>query len=209
MKNILSLALLGAIAFACNKPVETKTTTDSPKTETPDNNQNPSKGVSVAIINQDTIMAQYELAKDIYSQVQSQALTIEKEFKKREEAWIKKVQKLEQRVKQGNISQFELNLNKQKLAEEEQLILSQKEQVSYQLAGMDQAFTKQMHDTINGFLERYCKDKPYTVVLSYSELGQIRWADKSIDITDDVLEGLNSAYTERKSEYKKKIEDYD
>lgn len=207
MKNILSLIFIGTLAIACNQPAQNaknpvkKTEVKGVKNTSTSTNR---KGVSVAIINQDTIMSQYLLAKDIYDQVQSQAVVLEKEFKKREEKWVRKAKDLEKRAQQGNISQFELNLKKQELANEERLILGQKEQVSYQLAGMDQAFTKQMHDTINGFLNRYCEDKPYTVVLSYSELGQIRWADQSIDITDDVLNGLNEEYTARKKEYQKK-----
>lgn len=34
------------------------------------------------------------------------------------------------------------------------------------------------------------------MVLSNSDLGIIRWADKSLDITNEVLTGLNQEYAE-------------
>ena len=64
---------------------------------------------------------------------------------------------------------------------------------------LEQEYNRNIDQAINSFLDEYCQDKPYEMVISNSELGIIRWADKSLDITDEVLEGLNAAYRAEQS----------
>jgi outer membrane protein len=47
---------------------------------------------------------------------------------------------------------------------------------------------------INGFVESYARSRGYTVVLGTTQTGSLLYASDAVDITDEVLQGLNQAY---------------
>jgi Skp family chaperone for outer membrane proteins len=55
--------------------------------------------------------------------------------------------------------------------------------------------TKQVQDNIKAFLKEYNKDYGFTYVLAYSsEAGGILLGDPALDVTKDVVAGLNDIY---------------
>jgi outer membrane protein len=50
---------------------------------------------------------------------------------------------------------------------------------------------------INTFIEAYALRKGYTVVMGTTTSGNILFADKSIDITDEILTALNAEYNKK------------
>ena len=74
-----------------------------------------------------------------------------------------------------------------------------------QLLKEKDAFNQKLHDDLNDFLEEYNKDKGYDYILSYSEIGsQILLANKDLDITQDVIEGMNERAKNMSDTTKKK-----
>jgi outer membrane protein len=47
---------------------------------------------------------------------------------------------------------------------------------------------------INAYLKKYGKAKGYKIVMAATEYGNIAYADEGLDITADVLVGLNKEY---------------
>jgi outer membrane protein len=56
----------------------------------------------------------------------------------------------------------------------------------------------QLRDSINVFLKEYNKDKKYSVILSNTGLDNILYADDAMNITDEVVAGLNARYVSEK-----------
>lgn len=79
----------------------------------------------------------------------------------------------------------------------------QQQMMQYQQALKNQAQQEQSKlsdgaiKQINAYLERYGKDNHYTIIFGTTS-GNIVYADKSIDLTDVVLEGLNKEYNGKK-----------
>ena len=64
-----------------------------------------------------------------------------------------------------------------------------------------EAFNKDFQASLDKLLEAYNKDRGFDYILSYAKGGSILWANKQLDITNDVVEALNEMY---KNEQKKK-----
>ena len=58
----------------------------------------------------------------------------------------------------------------------------------------------QLGDAIKTFLEKYNAEKQYAMILTNSAGAPVVTADKALDITDDVLAGLNEEYIKTKNE---------
>jgi outer membrane protein len=91
-------------------------------------------------------------------------------------------------AKERQLSQ-ELIRNKQKqLADYQQAMNTQAQQE-------DARMTSDVVVQVNAYLKKYGESKGYTVILAATEYGNLAYADEGLDITDEVLEGLNKEYS--------------
>lgn len=71
----------------------------------------------------------------------------------------------------------------------------QKKQLENNIATEGMKTMEELKKTMNAFLEEYNKDKKYTFIFSFSTAVDVLfYKDKSFDITNDVVDGLNKAY---------------
>ena len=56
----------------------------------------------------------------------------------------------------------------------------------------------QLADAIKTYLDKYNQTKQYAMILTNQGGAPVLTADKSLDITDDVLSGLNEEYVKNK-----------
>lgn len=80
------------------------------------------------------------------------------------------------RTKQNQLAQYQNALNAQ--AQQE-----------------DQKMTGEVVSQINAYLKKYGEAKGYRIILAATEYGNLAYADETLDITEEVLEGLNKEYT--------------
>ncbi len=58
---------------------------------------------------------------------------------------------------------------------------------------------KGISEKVADYLKVYAKDKGYKMVLKYQKgMGDILFADESLDVTHEVIKGLNEAYNKEK-----------
>jgi len=85
---------------------------------------------------------------------------------------------------------------------EAQLMKKQQDLVAYRdqaMAGLQQeeaGKNEELYKQIRAYIEKYNKENNYEYVLGYSLGGGILFADKSLDVTQKIVEGLNKTYKE-------------
>jgi len=154
-----------------------------------------SKSMVVAMIDADTIFKNYEYASKLTDDLTAQSLKYKNLLLQKESELRSDLQRLQ--AEAASLSQFEGQTRERKLYEEQEKLQLKQEEYTRKLMELEQQYNRDIDAAINDFLERYCADKPYEMVLSNTELGVIRWADKSLDITTEVLTGLNAEYQEK------------
>lgn len=92
--------------------------------------------------------------------------------------------------KEKELSQELIRAKQRQLAEYQQAMNSQAQQE-------DGKMTEQVLSEINAYLKRYGESHNLKIVIAATEYGNIAYADEGLDITDDILEGLNSEYKKR------------
>ena len=58
----------------------------------------------------------------------------------------------------------------------------------------DSKMTSDVITQVNAYLKKYGEERGYKIILAATEYGNLAYADEQLDITDEVLEGLNAAY---------------
>ncbi|WP_221626987.1 OmpH family outer membrane protein [Pontibacter sp. Tf4] len=197
----LSLAACKQEAAKNNGAAATTTTT-----ETTD------KIGEVVYVNADTLLANYNLFKDVKTRLETKAKKAEGDLKSKASAFQNEVGQYQQRA--ANMSEEQRAVTEQRLARKQQELANLNQSESNRLMTEEQEEQKKIYDKVEAFLKDYSKEKGYKMVLSYSRGNSaILYSDESLDITQDVLKGLNEAYdkevaaeskTETKTEAKKK-----
>lgn len=106
---------------------------------------------------------------------------------------------LEAKIKELNDSKGRLSARELKLMTEV-VEVKRNQYVSYQQAIQEKVqkddveSTKKVLDKVNDFIKRYGKKKGCKIILAATQYGNIVYAEDALDITDEVLEGLNAEY---------------
>jgi outer membrane protein len=125
------------------------------------------------------------------------------EFESKSAAWKANLDTLrnevEEKMKEYDSKKASMNAREKQLSEE--LIKSKQEQyINYEqviqekVQTEDQQLTKNVLTKVNDFVKRYGKEHGYKIILAATQYGNIVYAQDGIDVTDDVLKGLNTEF---------------
>jgi len=89
---------------------------------------------------------------------------------------------------------------KEKELSKELIRTKQKQLMDYQRAMKEKAsqednqMTSKVIDQVNAYMKKFGKEKGYQIIMAATEYGNVAYADESLDVTEEVLEGLNRSY---------------
>lgn len=90
-------------------------------------------------------------------------------------------------VKERQLSQELIRTKQKQFADYQQATNSQAQQE-------DAKMTSDVVTQVNAYLKKYGESHGYTIILAATEYGNLAYADEGLDITEEVLEGLNKQY---------------
>ncbi len=195
LRATLAIAVMGMFMGSCSQASNTKEVTSASEATTDATEEPAKKMMIIAMVHADTIMGNYEYAQFLRDELTTLTLKYESILRQKETKLRGDAEKLQRDA--ASLSQFEGQNRQRKLYDDQEKLQIKQEEYTRKLMEIEQGYNRNIHDAINEYLGRYCADKPYEMVLSNSDLGIIRWADKSLDITNDVLEGLNAEYEQK------------
>ena len=210
----VAVAVLFYLHFADRKPETRKNTVDSAVIDSV------SSKLKIAYINQDTLWANHKLIDDLQSDLELERAKSEKKVEQRSAILEKQLEQMAMEL-QTKAAKFEesargmnevLRNNKmqelQSLQQNAQAFSMEAEQevgelqqtLSQKLLEKELQGTKRVTSNIKKFLAEYNKEYGFSYVLAYSdEAGGILLGNPALDITADVLAGLNAIYDEEKA----------
>ncbi|MEE3999181.1 OmpH family outer membrane protein [Tenacibaculum sp. FZY0031] len=106
--------------------------------------------------------------------------------------WQKEL-KLYEKERSGYSSK-ELKLKQELLGNKQQQINNYQQAVQKQIQEEDKKATQTVVNDINDFVKEFGKKKGYKIIFGASGSGNVMYADKSADLTEEVLQGLNSDF---------------
>jgi len=92
------------------------------------------------------------------------------------------------------MSEKEKDLSRQLIQSKQKQLEEYQRAITEKASAEDAASTKKVIDEINAFIKAYGEEKKYSIILAATEQGNIAYAEKYLDITDKVIEGLNKKY---------------
>lgn len=157
---------------------------------------------SIVYINLDRILKEYDMANDLTSVVNAKAQGIEEDINRRGGKLERDQKDFENKINKGLMTQSTAEIQYKKL-QDDQLNLQNYAARKQQEIQEEFAVTQnQILDAISSFLKEYNDEKGYAMILTTQGDNlslPIACADSTLDITSDVIEGLNKSYVKEKN----------
>jgi len=155
---------------------------------------------SIAYVNIDTVMHRYVMYDDMKAKFTDKQQLYASEMENKSKKMQNEVQDYQNKMQKHLILSSEAPKIEQGLQAEQQQLLALSDKYAQQLGDDEQVMNRQILNSIMEYLIEYNKDKGYSYVLGNAFGGTVLYANKTLDITQDVLKGLNEKYkTENKS----------
>lgn len=196
MKNLSvllsALALIGVIALFGLRMSENKTT--GSKKVVNKEQLSDTKG-RIAYVNIDTLEAQYEYLKSKKADFEERKKSMSGELERSQKQFQQDYVAAERKAQAGTLTEAEYETTAKRLQQMKQSLEAREAALTEQLMKEQDEFNKDLQKRLDAFLEEYNQDKNFDYILSYSKaLGFIMLANDQLDITADVVTGMNELY---------------
>ena len=192
--SILSAALVaGLFLSGCNNA----TPTAAPDTQA----DTTAAAGSIVFFNIDKVQENYDMANDLRSVVETKVNGIQAEIDRRGNKLQKDANDFQNKMDKGLLTSSVANAQYQKLQQQQndyqQYVVRKQQEMQEEL----QVMTNQIGNAIYEFVQAYNQEKQYALI--HATTGDILpmpvvTGRPALDITDDILAGLNAAYVKTK-----------
>lgn len=197
------ISLLGVIALAV--VVLSGRSSEAAGAETAVSTEAGAQKGTIVYFNLDKVLNEYDMANDLRSVVETKVNSINQEVNRRGNKLEKDINAFRDKINKGLLTQSVAEQQSQKLAEQQSSFETYAAQKQQEVLEEQQVMMNQLADAINNYITEFNADKKYAMIIATQ--GDILStpvvnADPELDITDDLLAGLNAAYVKQKSSEK-------
>jgi outer membrane protein len=193
MKNlslILNIILLVAVSvlfylhFSKSSPVSDAAVVDP-------------RDLNVAYINSDSVLKHFDFLKEQRDVLEAKTQKMEQEFRNRAQGLQNEFNAYQRNVSSMTLGQ--VKATEEDLAKKQQNLQLYQQSLGQQLAEEEAKLNRELYDRITTFLKAYGTEKGLQLVFKYDPTSDILWAEDMLDISQDVIVGLNNEYKNEKS----------
>jgi outer membrane protein len=186
--KIATAVALVSVMAAC-KNNETKTSTPAKTTE----GSTASNKDQIVYVNSDSLLTKYEYFKDLKTKLDGKSKAAQADLGAKTQAFQREVAQYQQQ--QNTLPADQRAATEQRLSRKQQELQAYQQNAGSALQTEQSAEQEKLYDKVADYLKTYAKTKGYKLVLTYSKGNSaILFADDSLDITSEVITGLNEAY---------------
>ena len=189
MKNIslilnailfVAVGVLFYLHFAGSKPTSSATSAIAPG------------DLKMAYINSDTVLKYYDFFKVNREKLEAKSKKLDQELRGRAQSLQNDYESYQRNV--GSLTIGQAKAIEEDLGKKQQNLRMYQESLSQELAGEEGKMNVDLYAKITTFLKKYGEEKGIQLVLKFDPSSDMLYGGAGLDITQDVIKGLNEAY---------------
>lgn len=153
--------------------------------------------LSIAYVNSDSLLTNYDFFKDLEKKFTDKREKLNKEYQNRAEGLQREINNFQTTA--GNMTISQARAVEEDLRKKQQNLMMYQEQLGQQLMQEESVMNADLYDKVSDYLQEYGKNKNLQIVLTYTKGSGVLYANEGLDITKEVIVGLNNAYTAEKT----------
>lgn len=203
MKNILLYVTNGllvvSVAVLFYLQFSTTSSSSFPETKVVSADSLKSKPVldGVAYINVDSLLVKYQYYTDLGRSFEAKTRKMESEYQSRAQRYQEELNSYQQLAPTMTMGQRQSK--EESLVKKQQELMQYQQDVSQQLAMEEANLIDQLYLKVSDFLTVYGKENGLSLIVTYTKGSGVWYAHESLDITSEVIDGLNARYDNEKA----------
>ena len=184
----VGLGVLYFLHFNSNNNSKAETTSDIIENAT-------TSDVNIAFVNIDTILLKYTLAVELNDLLTKKQANMKSKLEKNARDFEKDAQIFQDKLQRG------IFLTQQRAEEAQQQLLMRQQEIqkleydyTTQLSMEQQKMNSQLFDSVSNYIKVFNTPESFQVILGQSLTSNILYGSKQLDITNEILNGLNNRY---------------
>lgn len=155
---------------------------------------------AIAYVNMDTLLKKYDMYFDFKNQLLEKQKKLEAQLNTNSKTYEKQVVDFQDKVQKGLVTRSQAQEMEMQLMQKQQDLMQLKDKLSMELMEEEQVMNRKLQFSIYEFLEEFNQKEEYQYILGYSFGGPILHSSKRLDITDEVMAGINQKYQKTKAQ---------
>lgn len=151
-----------------------------------------SKQEKIGFIKSNLVLSKYQGMLDATASYQSKSSVWQANLDTLGKEYQQSVERYQRESK--SMSEKERKLSEELLDTKRKQILEYESGIKQKAQQEDQTLTKQVYEKVNQYLKKYGEDHGYKIIFAANETGNIVYGNDAIDLSEDVIEGLNKEY---------------
>lgn len=189
---VLALAVVALFVLHFTSKSGKSTVASNGKTET---STELSANFTAAWVNVDTVLNSYDMYFDMRKELEVNSRKLEAELNAKSRTFEKEAMDFQDKVQKGLVTRSEAQQLQTTLANKEQELYRLRDEMRMQLAEEEQVKLRKIQNSITEFLKEYNENKGYHIILSSTFGGPMLYGHPALDITNEVVKGLNEKYS--------------
>jgi outer membrane protein len=154
---------------------------------------------NIVFVNFDTLLNNYDMFFDLQKKFLEKQQKLEAELTRSSRSYERQVGDFQEKVQKGLVTRSEAQQLEMQLMQVQQELMGQRDEYSQELMEEEQVMNRQLQHSIYDFLEEYNNRHKYHYIFSHSFGGPLLYTDRNLNITREVIEGLNQKYRQNKT----------
>jgi outer membrane protein len=148
------------------------------------------ENLAIAYINSDTLLTNYDYYGEVSRRLDEKRLKLQQEYSRRAEGLQKQIEDYQRTV--NNLTINQARAVEEDLGKKRQNLLQYQETISQELMREEATITQDLYEKVAAYLKEYGDKNNLQVVLTYSAGSGLLYANDALNITQQVINGLNA-----------------
>lgn len=151
-----------------------------------------SKDLIVTYLNSDTVLKYYDYFKVNRDRLESKGKRLDQELKSRAQGLQNEIESYQRNA--SNLTMGQARTVEEDLGKKRQNLQMYQESLSQEMISDQDRMTKDLYERVTSYLKKYGQERGLQVVLKFDASSDLLFANDSLDISKDVIKGLNEIY---------------
>jgi outer membrane protein len=184
--SILAVAML-VVMSSCQSTNQTNVAPEAQKPASVNSGE-------IVYVNIDTLVTNYAMYYNLKAQFEAKSSKVEAELTSKSQKLNQDARSFEEKVNKGLVTRAQAIEMQNSLQARQNELLQYREQKVGELSEEERVMMNQIHHSIIEYLKEFNKDYKYKMIISTSNGSPILNADPKLNVTSEVLRGLNEKY---------------
>ena len=153
--------------------------------------------LKIAFVNSDSLTKNYAFLDANRVQLEAKSKKMEQEYRNRALGLQNEITAYQRNV--GTMTLSQVKATEEDLGKKQQNLQLYQQSLTQQLMEEEARLNKELYDRVTAFLKKFGSDKGLQIVLKYDPTSDVLYGGEALDITQEVISGLNEEFKNEKT----------